>query len=292
MRIMLTGASGLLGRHTAKLLRERGHSVITVARNRKLDGETILADLSSPAELERLPKEFDCLVHLAAVLPAPNKAIGNEAWFLTNTQATLNLLEFCSRNKVRNFVYGSTWSVYGMAPEGAPYTEDAEPRPTDLYSLSKLSGELLTSPYQFNYGLEIKILRFSYIYGPGMREDTVVEKFIDFAVQGRAIPLLNQGRDGTDLVYVEDAAKAIEAALSRGRGIYNVGSGEPVTIKRLAEAVIDLTRSSSRLEVGEQASEAKIRYVSIEKAMSELDWKPGNTLRSGLKMLIDQRRPF
>ena len=165
----MTGASGLLGRHARNALTARGHEITAVSKSRKLTSETILADLSDPAELGKLPKRFDCVVHLAALLPAPARRVENEAWFRNNTQPTLNLLEFCASNEIPRFIYGSTWSVYGSILPGGPVSEGVIARPVDLYSLSKLSGEILTYPYRFRYALDVKILRFSYIYGLGMR---------------------------------------------------------------------------------------------------------------------------
>jgi dTDP-glucose 4,6-dehydratase len=274
--------------HTVDLLRARGNHVSTVSRSRRSDAGTILADLGQAEEIRKLPKHLDCVVHLAALLPAPTRQYPNDAWFLNNTQSTLNVLQFCASNGIAKFVYGSTWSVYGRMQGKGAITEETSPRPVDLYSLSKRSGEILTYPYAFTCDMEVKVLRFSYIYGRGMRGDTVVSKFIDLGTRNEPIPLIGQGKDQTDLVYVKDAADAVQAALFNGQGTYNIGSGKPATIRELAETVVATTGSTSRLEFTADTGEPKGGYLCIEKAARELMWKPRYALASGLEDMIDE----
>jgi UDP-glucose 4-epimerase len=290
MRILLTGASGLLGRHATLRLRSAGHHVTTVSRVNSLDSSTVLADLSEPTQVHAIPGDFDSVVHLAALLPSPTTRVTEEAWFSNNTQSTLNLLEFCRRRAIKRFVFGSTWSVYGNPRSDTALSEEAGAQPDDPYSLSKLSAELLIPPYCFCYGVDAVILRFSYLFGVGMRRDTVVEKFLSLAASGSDLPLLNGGVDRTDLLYVKDAAAAVQLAMTRGAGIFNIGSGTATTIEMLAIAAKEVTRSTSRLTYGPRGAESRRMFLSIEKARRELGWTPRYSLSSGLRDFLEERR--
>jgi UDP-glucose 4-epimerase len=281
MNVLVTGAAGFLGRHVVDTLRLE-HHVATTSRSRQYDSGTILLNLADAASLSKLPTGLDAVVHLAAHVPAKIAGTDRDAAFSENARATLNLLEFCARNKIKTFVLGSTWSVLGESPSELPQTEEAVPLPSSFYGLSKLAAERLTTPYNFVYGMRIPVLRFAYMYGAGMREDTVVQKFASLARSESPITLINDGRDQTDLVYAKDAAQAVANALGRGDGIYNIGSGKPATIRELAETTLRVLKSTSRLEVKAYSGTALKVGLSIEKASRELGWTPKYGLEAGL----------
>lgn len=288
MDILLTGASGLLGRYVTQHLRHAGHTVTCVSRTNRLDAGSLLRDLSDPGQVEALSSDFDCVVHLAARLPAPRIRVEPEQWFRDNVQSTLNLLEHCTRHCITNFVYGSTWSVYGDSPVRLPIDEEAPTAPEDFYSLSKLAGEILGEPFAFFHGIRIKTLRFSYLFGNGMRADTAIETLITLAREARQIPLIDGGEEVTDILYAKDAAAAVGAAITAEAGTYNVGSGSPRSIRQIVETIVALSESASSLHPGERRpAPARRRYLSIEKARRKLGWEPVFSPEAGLADFID-----
>lgn len=163
MKLLVTGATGLLGQHTVKLLRGiMSYEVFTTARSRHYDDGTLTIDLSKSEEVSRqLPQGLHCIIHLAAHVPPVEKNAEMETVLSNNTQATMNLLEFAAKNNVKHFIYGSSIAVYGQNPSERPLTEEDIPSPDNFYALSKLSGEILVNAYAVAYGIHIKILRFS-----------------------------------------------------------------------------------------------------------------------------------
>ncbi len=281
--ILLTGASGLLGRYVLSSLRDAGYPVRTVNRSRAVDARTTLADLADAEAVARLPTDMECIIHLAAFIPPVEQHADPDLVFRSNTQATLNLLEFAARHGVQNFIYGSSCAVYGDSPRGNPVCENEVKAPSNPYGLSKLAGEILSFPYAFFHGMTIKILRFSYLYGIGMRRSTAICTFIDLARQNRDISLFNGGEDRLDLLYAKDAAVAVLNAIPADSGIYNVGSGTTASVRDIADTVLRLTTSSSRLVPVPHASARRSAYMSIDKAASGLGWRPRFSLQTGLQ---------
>ena len=288
MTILLTGASGLLGRAVLRELRGAGYTVVAVAGRRKVDDQTVLANLADPAALAALPTKAECIIHLAAFVPEHEREVNPELTFPANALATLNLLEFAARHEIRNFVYGSSCSVYGHWPSNSPLREEEEVHPTDFYAASKLDGEVLTLPYGFFYRLSVKILRFSYIYGMGMRRSTAVCTFVDLARQGRPLPLFNEGRDRMDPLYVKDAAAAVLAAVGAGEGVFNIGSGGTISVRELAETIIRVTGSPSTLEFRPSAGSPRTAFMQIEKARADLGWRPSYDLEAGIRDFLSE----
>lgn len=282
MKILLTGAGGFLGRGLAAALAGEGHEVIPVNRRaRGLAGE-VVGDLTDPALPARLPARVEAVVHAAAHVPERESAADLAVAMAGNAEATLRLLEYARGAGVRRFVHISSAAVYGVPAAPGAVSEEAEPRPDNAYALSKFAAELMLEPYHFVHGMGTVALRASYVYGPGMRETTVVRKFLALARGGAPIPLVNEGRDYFDLVHRSDVAAAACQALGRGQGIYNVGSGRPTTVRELAEAAIAVAGSRSPIELRPASASYHSKYLDISRAAAELGWRPRVSLRDGL----------
>jgi UDP-glucose 4-epimerase len=267
------------------MLLARGDVVVAVARTRARDVQALQADLRDAGAVSSLAEGTDCVVHLAALLPAPGQTVRPQEWFEHNALATLNLLESCARHGVRSFVYGSTWSVYGDPSRQGRVGEEQAPAPDDLYSASKLAGELYCKPFEFAHGVVSSVLRFSYLYGAGMRADTVVMRFLDAAAKGETLTVLDGGRDATDLVHVSDAARAVVAACDRACGTCNIGAGRPTTVRELAEAAIAATRFRTGLADKPSGNAPRRMYLSTQRAKDRLAWGPQVDLVTGLRDL-------
>jgi nucleoside-diphosphate-sugar epimerase len=280
----------LLGRYAVRQLRAAGHKVTCVSRSNRFDADSMLLDLSDAARVAGLPGDFECVIHLAARLPAPGVRTEPGQWLQANAQSTLNLLEHCACHRITNFVYGSTWSVYADPALRLPIDEDAPTSPAEFYSLSKLAGEILAEPFAYVHGIRVKTLRFSYLFGDGMRADTAIETFIRLAREGRPIPLIGGGEEVTDILYAQDAAAAVCAAIAAEAGTYNVGSGSPRSIRQIAEAIVAVSGAASALHAGEPgAALPRRRFLSIEKAQRSMGWKPAHTPESGLDAFMRER---
>lgn len=282
-KILVTGASGLLGSHVCDLLVGKGHEVLGLTRTRAAPGQFVRVDLTNYEELGKIQGRFDAVVHLAALLPEPSRSPTMHDWFEQNAGSTLGLLRFCVERGVKRFVLASTWSVYGDPTKRGSVSETTEPEPADGYSLSKLAAEMLCAPFAFVHGLGTTILRFGYIVGRGMREDTVVRTFLASVRDGRPLRLLNGGADATDLVAACDAASAVELALRRGEGIFNIGGGAPVLIRDLANACGAATGRKVELTFEPMLRAPRTMWMEIGKSAEQLGWRPTASLSETLR---------
>jgi nucleoside-diphosphate-sugar epimerase len=149
-----------------------------------------------------------------------------------NTVSTLLLLEYAIRCGARRFLYGSTGSVYGVGPH--PFSEEAPPRPGDVFAVSKLAGELMVDAYRSR--LSTAVLRFFYLYGPGQPAHLLVPRLYGRIQRGEPVTLGRGGGPALSLTYIDDAVEAVVCALeSEAELTLNVAHHRPHTILALAE---------------------------------------------------------
>lgn len=286
MKIILTGASGMLGRRVLTALKARGDEVIALGRTRASQSGLIEMDLRDWNAVTLLPTDTDCIVHLAALLPEPGVEHLPYEWYDHNTLPTLNLLKFCSQNSIPSFVYGSSWYVYGDPTSRSLVDEQAELIPNDLYSASKLAGEYICDSYEFYNKMKISKLRFSYIFGPDMRNNTVIMSFLKAAKMGEEITVINGGCDVTDLLYIDDAVQAVLAAINQPCGICNIGGGHPITINDLAHLIVGIVGEEKLLKVEQQTENPRSLHLAINRARKLLSWNPTTSLEEGLTNIL------
>ncbi|MEJ7618975.1 MAG: NAD-dependent epimerase/dehydratase family protein [Pyrinomonadaceae bacterium] len=174
-------------------------------------------DIRDRSALQRLFRErpFDVIVHLAAragVRPSlADPLLYNE----TNITGTLNLLDLARESGTRQFVFGSSSSVYGINAK-VPFSED-DPiaQPISPYAATKAAGELLCHTYSHLYGIRCVCLRFFTVYGARQRPDLAIHKFARLISEGRAIPVFGDGTTRRDYTYVDDIISGVRAAMNR-----------------------------------------------------------------------------
>ena len=296
MNVLVTGATGFIGENTCFLLSQRGHWVVPVLRlasqaaafkmNYK---EVIVANLCESGSLEAAIKiEPNIVVHLAAVLPP--SFTGDQAKRVAdiNKKIDENVFYFCKNIGV-GAVYASGASVYGMGNTEIK-TESSPCNPVGHYVAEKLYGEHLGMKLLTIEGLQFTSLRINAPYGPGQKAMTVLNIFIERAIQG--LPLLYHG-SGTrqqDFTFVNDIAKAISLATEKEKGgVFNISGGRSVSMRQLAELVVRFV-PGCRSIVGpsgkEDPQEGSTALFSIEKAKNELGWVPETSLESGIEKCV------
>ena len=202
-----------------------------------------------------------------------------------NVTGTVNVFEASRRNGVGRTVLASTVWVYAGAHGDAPLDEDAPfhlPSAGHIYTSSKIASELIAHNYNELYDTPFTILRYGIPFGPRMREQLVIPRFVQMALDGDTITVHGDGSQFRNYVYVEDLADAHVLALSEDaeNDVFNLEGAEPITIRRVTEAIRDCLDIPMKVEFGEaRPGDYAGKEVSAEKVKRVLGWVPDDHVR-------------
>ena len=251
-----------------------------------------LLDATALGSLAETP--YDVIVHLAArpgVRPSIADPVGHQDVNVTGTQM---LLEFARRIGTRQFVFGSSSSVYGVNPR-VPWREDDHVlQPISPYASTKVSGELLGHVYSHLYGIRFIALRFFTVYGPRQRPDLAIHKFARFMLESQSIPVFGDGGTRRDYTYVDDVVNGIRAAVAYTGSMYEVINLGNTRTVQLSEMIAGLERAlgvSARIEQHpEQPGDVPQTWANIDKARSLLGYNPETPYDQGVHRFVDWLR--
>jgi nucleoside-diphosphate-sugar epimerase len=303
MNVAVTGASGLIGTETVKLLNSLGYQVLALGRNKpKLitifnnSVEVVETDYSQD-NLIHILSETDAIIHLAAVRQKSkpqelSKYVGG------NILLTERLLEVAKINNIQKFCYSSSISVYGEHNQ-VPYQENQLLSPGTTYGISKLVCEYLTRIYHDQYGIKTVNLRFSKVFGyeDQSEQSFFLYQFIKQAMSKEKLIIWGSGEAKRNLIYVKDAASAIVRTLEKDdlTGTYNLGSGWEYSIYEIAQCVNSVFDNSGNLEF-DSSKQINSRSFSLDSTLADMSmgWKAIWPLSPALedmreKMLLKDR---
>lgn len=287
-RVLMTGASGLIGRAVVAQLRG-SHDLVAVGRSAPGAGARwVRADLEERLSRSSLPASADAVIFLAQsehFREFPDKA---RHIFQVNVDALQAMLDWARAAGVRRFVLASSGGVYGHGD--GEFREDdaiAPGGPLGYYLASKQCAELLTQSYASQF--TVVILRFFFVYGPGQRRSMLIPRLIDSVRDGRPVTL--QGPDGVRLnpTYVDDAASAVRGALAlESSHIINVAGTETVTMRELAGLIGSAVGRKPSFDVRKE--EAPRHLVADTTKMRRLLGGPTVTIAAGLATILSTER--
>jgi nucleoside-diphosphate-sugar epimerase len=290
--ILVTGSTGFIGRALVPELIDRGYELAvlvnkTPPHNDWVDRVKVLtADITKEADIFKI-KDYPItkIIHLAAYISKKDSPEELENCLKVNVIGTNNLLEFARMKGINRFINSSSAIVYGVTEKPKVFKENSRVFPTTYYGMSKLLGEMLCERYRKIAGIKTISLRYSYIYGPGMPEYFVFGKFLNLARKGEDVHIYGTGKGVRDFIYVKDVISAIMLALeSEAVGCYNIGRGISISLSDLAESIIRVTASKSRIIFEQDKKEDKSQPIlDISKARKRLGFNPVYTLEEGLK---------
>ena len=237
---------------------------------------------------------YDVIVHLAAcpgVRPSIEDPVGHQKVNVTGTQL---LLEFARHNGARQFVFGSSSSVYGVNPR-VPWREDDHVlQPISPYASTKVSGELLGHVYSHLYGMRFIALRFFTVYGPRQRPDLAIHKFATLMLADRPIPVFGNGGTSRDYTFIDDVVKGIRAAMEYTASAYeviNIGNTRTVQLSEMIAGLERATGVTAKIERHpEQPGEVPQTWANIDKARSLLGYNPATPFDQGIRLFVDWLR--
>jgi UDP-glucuronate decarboxylase len=301
MRILVTGGAGFLGSHLADRLLEMGHEVVVADNFYTGSKENIAHLLNNPKfELVRHDVTFPLYVEVDGIfnLACPASPIQYQKnpvqTFKTSVHGAINMLGLAKRTRAR-FLQASTSEIYGD-PTISPQTEDywGNVNPIGIrscYDEGKRAAETLTFDYHRQFGLDIRVARIFNTYGPRMAKDDgrVVSNFIVQALQGKPLTVYGDGSQTRSFCYVSDLIEGL-VKLFFAEKVYepvNLGNPTPINMKELAEEVISLTGSISKVEYQDlPKDDPKQREPKISKAKDLLGWSPIVERSEGLKKTV------
>ena len=294
MHILVTGSAGLLGSRLLPLLAQSIPNARIIATTRSSTKTTtatpgvayVRADLRELSFWQSLPTTITHVFYLAAVIPWKPEDRARPKLMSENISPVLNLLEMISEwPQLKQIIYSSSISVY--SPTTTFITERSRCDPPTIYGKSKLIGENLLATFPHSVSL-----RLSSIYGPDQFAGTVLPIMVKRARDKEPLIVFGDGSRTQDFIHVDDAARACLLCLQKGAtGVYNVGSGVPVTMTELAQTVSEVFAEGTSQIIfrPEQTDTDQGMRIDISKIRSELNYQP-MTLAEGLKLLRDSTK--
>ena len=307
-KILVTGGAGFLGSHLCDRLLADNREVLCVDNYFSGAKQNIQHMLGHPNfDLKRhdvtfpLYVEVDQIYHLACPASPVHYQLDPVQTVKTNVHGTINILGLAKRTHAR-VLQASTSEVYGD-PEVHPQTEEYWGRvnpigPRACYDEGKRCAETLFFDYQRQHGLEIKVARIFNTFGPRMRADDgrVVSNFIVQALRGEPLTIYGDGRQTRSFCYVDDLIDGLLKLMntpSDFSGPVNLGNPGEFTVGELAEKIIDLAGSKSKLSYHPLPDDDPVqRRPDILLASTALDWQPTVSLEDGLKKTISYFKEF
>lgn len=308
---LITGGAGFIGSHLVRALLNDKDLRITIidnfdpfySRQIKLlntDGfekhlQVTLFDRNletlSTSELQIiLPQKVDVIIHLAAKAGVRPSIKDPLAYQRTNILGTQILLDFAKETGVKQFVFASSSSVYGVN-KNLPWKEDEQLQPISPYAMTKLAGEMAGHVFSSLYGIRFIALRFFTVYGPSQRPDLAIHKFVKAILTDQPITMYGDGSTSRDYTYVDDIVQGVLAAITYDQSLFeiiNLGNNYAVSLKDLIQNVEEVVGKKSQiLQQPEQAGDVPRTFADVSKAKQLLNYQPTTQLKDGLKNFYD-----
>src|SRR5437016_3931169 len=309
--ILITGGAGFIGSHLVDQLLGEGAWNVTIvddfndfydpsikranisAHLANPDFKVIEADLRDRAALERAfaNANYDRIAHLGARAGVRPSLKQPQLYVETNINGTLNLLELARAHNVKQFIFGSSSSVYGVNPK-VPFSED-DPifNPISPYAATKAAGELICHTYSHLYGMRIVCLRFFTVYGARQRPDLAIHKFAKLITEGKPIPVFGDGTTRRDYTYIGDIIAGVRATIDYDQSNYEViNLGESRTVE-LHELISLLEKALDRhAEIDRQPpqpGDVPQTFADITKARRLLKYNPQTQIEEGIGKFVE-----
>jgi UDP-glucose 4-epimerase len=290
-RILVTGGAGFIGSHLVDRLIELGYQVAVVDNLSRGTKENVNAKAAffradiETASLENIFKKIkpEIVFHFAARINATESLSCPIEYVTTNVWGTVHMLECCKKYQVKKIIFASSCAVYGPAKK-IPTSESYEPHPISPYAITKLTAEKYCS-YYFNHArLPYVSLRLANVYGP-RQQDGVIAIFCKKIVSGKKLTLYGNGKQTRDFTYVADVVNAAVLAMqSAATGVFNVGTGNEVSIHDLCDNLQKIANIPLKKEYRLTQKEPLQRScLDCSNAKKILHWQADTIFEEGMK---------
>jgi UDP-glucuronate 4-epimerase len=312
--ILITGGAGFIGSHLVDRLLSEGEWQVSVVddfndfydpeikranvKRHEIDPNYRLfeADIRDQPALKKIFDEnsFTCIVHLAAragVRPSLEQPL---LYAETNINGTMNLLELAREKGIKQFVFGSSSSVYGINAK-VPFSEDDPIRQSiSPYAATKAAGELLCHTYAHLYGIRSVCLRFFTVYGPRQRPDLAIHKFARLISDGKPIPVFGDGTTRRDYTFIDDIIAGVRGAIDyvgdvekSNYEVINLGESRTVELRELIALLEKASGTQAKIDRQPlQPGDVPQTFADITKARRLLGYNPQTQIEEGIKKFV------
>ena len=303
-QIIVTGGAGFIGSSLVEKLLQNNYAVTVIDnfdpfydKQVKINNLSSFKDNPSFTFIEmdilddvalhnNLTGNYEAIVHLAAkagVRPSIENPI---AYQEVNVRGTQNLLEFARSKNIKQFVFASSSSVYGIN-KNFPWKEtDTNLNPISPYASTKISGELLGHVYSHLYGIRFIGLRFFTVFGPRQRPDLAIHLFSKKIMSGQPINFFGDGTTRRDYTFVADTVEGIYSAINYTRSayeIFNLGNHQTVSLSEMIATLEEVFQKKAVInQLPEQMGDVPITYADISKAQQLLGYMPKTDFKTGV----------
>jgi UDP-glucuronate 4-epimerase len=307
-KVLITGGAGFIGSHLIDFLIDDGNYSITCIDNfddfydpeikrRNIEAhidnvnfKLIEEDITNQNLITRLEKQYDIIVHLAAKAGVRPSIQNPVLYQHVNVVGLQNILEIARLTSVKQFVFGSSSSVYGINKD-IPWKEsNKELMPVSPYASSKIAGEWLGKSFSQLYGLRFIALRFFTVYGPRQRPDLAINYFTQKIIKGEPIDFFGDGNTIRDYTYIKDIVAGIVSAMQYDLSdfeIINLGNNNPVTLSQLVATLEKIIHKKAILnKLPEQPGDVPVTFADISNAQLLLNYNPETKLEDGLDLFV------
>jgi UDP-glucuronate 4-epimerase len=328
MAVLVTGAAGFIGFHTARALLDRGDEVVGIdnlndyydpgLKDARLEGlqrqygnrfrfeRLDFADGEALARINEL--SFDTIIHLGAQAGVRYSIEHPEAYVRSNLIGHCNMLELARQRQIAHFVYASSSSVYG-GNKSLPFrVEDRVDHPLSMYAATKKADELLTESYASLYRLPSTGLRFFTVYGPWGRPDMAMWIFTKALFADQPLPLYNGGEMRRDFTYIDDIVRGIIACLdgppqddgsvkaggsTAPHALYNIGNSRSEDLMRVVELLEEATGRKALLDPKPmQPGDVKDTFADISAIQRDRGFNPTTSIDEGVPRFVSWYREY
>ncbi|MEO2018431.1 MAG: NAD-dependent epimerase [Fuerstiella sp.] len=329
-RILVTGAAGFIGFHTAKTLLDRGDEVVGLDivndyyqvslkqdRLQQLEGrdgfqfaKVALEDRDAIAGVFDT-HGFDSVIHLAAQAGVRYSLENPQAYVDANLVGFVNILEACRHNRIGHLTYASSSSVYG-ANKNKPFAvTDRVDHPVSLYAASKKANELMAHTYSHLFGLPTTGLRFFTVYGPWGRPDMAMWLFTKAILKGESINVFNHGKMRRDFTYVDDIVEGVirvndnvpqanpdkdpldDSTTAAPYKVYNIGNNQPVELMHMIEVLEKaIGRTANKIMMDMQPGDVPETFADIDALQRDVGFKPDTPIETGIERFVEWYKSY
>ncbi len=309
--ILVTGGAGFIGSHLVeRLLAEKVWRVSVVddfndfyapelkranARPHLTDENYQLFEANiSDAEFLRgifEENEFDVIVHLAARAGVRPSLLQPKLYAETNVNGTLNLLELARQFSVKQFIFGSSSSVYGNNKK-IPFSEDDKIfQPISPYAATKAAGELLCHTYSHLYDIRTVCLRFFTVYGARQRPDLAIRKFSQLISDDKPIQVFGDGTTRRDYTFIDDIIQGVRTAIDYDKSMHeiiNLGESQTVELRQLIALLEENLGKKAVIDRQPmQPGDVPQTFADITKAGELLNYNPQTKIDEGIEKFVE-----